>query len=82
MSEERRLYDHIRCPVCGIPFFSSDSLRWPLHPMSTTCHQYAPKHPASMTEAEVRVNLNQKKPWSALIELMRRNPQPYRGSNQ
>jgi hypothetical protein len=59
MSEEYQAdkYGKIRCITCGCPWFSFDSLRWPLHPSGTTCYQYRPKHPIPLSDKEVTVNL-------------------------
>ncbi len=51
VEDERRLYDHIRCPVCAMP--------WPEHPEDTICRRYKPKDsvPPEQLPKSVLVNL-------------------------
>jgi hypothetical protein len=53
-------YGRWRCIVCGVPFFSYDALRWPLHPKKCAGHRHAPKYPEPITEKVVKINISKR----------------------
>lgn len=55
---ERRTYDHIKCPVCAVPWFDYGPLRWPIHSKHCAGHRSRAltPHPLKKT-LETVVNL-------------------------
>jgi hypothetical protein len=51
--EERRLYNHLKCPVCGVPWYSYDALRWPLHSPKCAGHSMKPAVPSPVAPEKV-----------------------------
>lgn len=54
-SEERRFYDHLKCPVCGVPWFDYGPLRWPLHSRECGGHRFRPRFPFPLADDKAAV---------------------------